>query len=274
MSFTFAKMQGAGNDFVVVRGEELNWSALAPEVCSRHFGVGADGILVALPSDRADLRMRMYNPDGTEDECGNGLRCVALFALEEGLVTRPEFELETLSGVKRVRVKRDRSQEALVTAEMGTPRLEPDEIPAHIHGPNALGVPLEVAGEVLEVHALSTGTAHTVIFEDVSEERFRRLSPALEYHPLFPERTSVMWSAPAGPNRFRVRIWERAAGETLACGTGACAVAAAAFLSGRAGRRVEVQSAGGLLVVEIGDDLSLRMTGPAAYTFRGTWSPG
>ncbi|MGV3720865.1 MAG: diaminopimelate epimerase [Actinomycetota bacterium] len=279
MSFSFAKMQGAGNDFVVVRGEERDWSALAPAVCARRFGGGSDGILVALPSEAADVRMRMYNPDGTEDECGNGLRCLALYALSEGLVDSADFRVETLSGVKAVAVQPTFPAEngsanwmqASVTADMGAPQLKPAAIPALVDGDDALGIRIGVGGETVEACALSTGTAHTVVFASVSEERFQRLSPLLEHHPLFPERTSIMWSDQTGPDRFRIRIWERGAGETLACGTGACAVAASAFLTGRAGRRVEVESRGGVLVVEIAADLSLRMTGPAAYSYRGVY---
>jgi len=279
MSFHFAKMQGAGNDFVVVRGEERDWSALAPEVCERRFGVGSDGILVALPSDVAEVRMRMYNPDGTEDECGNGLRCLALFALAEELVRDTSFSVETLSGVKQVSVQAIRTLAdgspdwalASVTADMGAPRLAPATIPALVDADSALGIRIEVGGEVIVASSLSTGTAHTVIFEAVTEERFQRLSPLLEHHPLFPERTSIMWSEPAGADRFRVRIWERGAGETLACGTGACAVAAAAHLTGRAGRRVQVESRGGLLEVEVAPDLSLRMTGPASFCYPGVY---
>jgi diaminopimelate epimerase len=269
MSFPFAKMQGAGNDFVVVRGEAHDWSALAPSLCSRHFGVGADGILVALPSERADVRMRMYNPDGTEDECGNGMRCLALFAVAEGLARGHRFQLETLSGIKAVDLHADGREQASVTVAMGRPDLSPAAVPVLVDGPTALGVPLALDGSDLELHVLSTGTAHTVIFEDINDERFRRLSPQLETHPLFPERTSIMWSHEIAPDRFRVRIWERGAGETYACGTGACAVAVAAHLSGRAGRRVDVVSRGGTLTIEIDENLFLRKTGPAAYVFRG-----
>jgi diaminopimelate epimerase len=271
MSFPFAKMQGAGNDFVVVRGEEHNWSALAPALCNRRSGVGADGILVALPSERADVRMRMYNPDGTEDECGNGMRCLALFAATEGMVRGSRFRVETLSGIKEVELSGAPDGATTVTVEMGRPDLAPSAVPVEVDGPTALGIPLEIDGETLELHVLSTGTAHTVIFEDVDDERFRRLSPQLETHQLFPERTSIMWSYPIGRDRFRIRIWERGAGETLACGTGACAVAVAAHLSGRAGSRVEVVSRGGTLIIEIADDLALRKTGPAAYVYRATW---
>lgn len=274
MKIRFTKMQGAGNDFLVVRGEEQDWPALAPALCSRHFGVGSDGILVALPSEAAEVCMRMYNPDGSEDECGNGLRCLALYALRRGFVSRPDFRVETLSGIKQVRVADRGSPEALVTADMGRAQLAPTAIPALFPGDSALGMPVEVEGERLLVYALSTGTAHTVIFEIPDEQRFQRLSPALERHLLFPERTSVMWTEVLGPDRVKLRIWERAAGETMACGTGACAVAVAAYLTGRTGSCVDVISSGGTLRVEVGEDLAVRLTGPAAFVFEGVWPEG
>lgn len=270
MPLPFTKMQGAGNDFVVVRGDDHDWSALAPTLCSRRTGVGADGVLAALPSDRADVRLRMFNPDGTEDECGNGLRCLALYARRRGLVAGDSFRVETLSGIKAVRVQ-DGPAEALVTAGMGRAVLLPERVPVRVEGERALGFPLVVAGRMLELHALSTGTTHTVIFHMPDDEEFREVSPRLETHPLFPERTTVMWAALEGAGLAHVRIWERGAGETLACGTGACAVAVAAYLSGRAGPRLRVRSRGGTLEVEVGAELELRMTGPAAEVYEGTW---
>jgi diaminopimelate epimerase len=269
----FTKMHGAGNDFIVVRDERRDWPALAPSFCARRFGVGSDGILVALPSTVAAVRMRMYNPDGTEDDCGNGLRCLALYALRRGMVSGPEFAVETLSGVRRARVEDGGSSEARVTVDMGRVDLRPEAIPARFEGDAALGVTLEVDGERLEVHSLSTGTAHTVIFECPEEQRFQRLSPLLEHHRLYPERTSVMWTDVLRRDLVRVRIWERGVGETLACGTGAAAAAVAAHLSGRTGSRVDVESRGGVLRVEVGEDLSLRVAGPAAFVLEGEWLP-
>lgn len=271
MSFPFAKMQGAGNDFIVVRGEEQDWSALAPRICDRHFGIGSDGILVALPSEQAHVRMRMYNPDGTEDDCGNGIRCLALFAVAEGMVSGSEFQIETLSGIKEIHLEPVSPREALVSVGMGKPSLAPASIPARWEGEHALGFPLQVDEELLDAYSVYTGTAHTVLFDRVEEARFQRLSPLLEVHPVFPERTSILWTHRLAADRFGVRIWERGVGETYACGTGACAVALTAHLTGRSGRRVEVVSRGGTLTVEIADDLSLRMTGPAAFVYRGTW---
>ncbi len=274
MRFAFTKMQGAGNDFIVVEGEDHDWSRLAPELCHRNFGAGADGILVALPSGIGAVRMRMYNPDGTEDDCGNGLRCLALFARRRGLVEADRFRIETLSGLKEVQVSAAGSRSASVTVRMGRPVLEPSGIPARFDGADVLGRRLTVEGEDLEIHSLFTGTAHTVLFETPDEERFQRLSPRIEHHPLFPERTSVLWTETAGNGSARVRIWERGVGETLACGTGAAAVAVASHLSGRAGSTVEVHSRGGVLRVEIAPDLSLTLTGPAALVYEGHWETG
>ena len=269
MQLPFTKMQGAGNDFVVVSGERSDWSELAVRLCCRRRGVGADGLLVALPSARAVVRMRMFNPDGTEDECGNGLRCLALYAFERRTVSGPEFSVETLSGVKTAQVRPEGAGRARVTVDLGRASLEPASVPILFSGENALDVPLEGGGEILRVHALSTGTAHTVLFEMPDEERFGRLSPLLEHHPAFPERTSGMWTEVESPERVRIRIWERGAGETLACGTGAAAVAVAAHLSGRTGRRVEVHSGGGTLLIEVSPDLAIRKTGPAVLVFEG-----
>jgi diaminopimelate epimerase len=269
MEFAFVKMHGAGNDFVVVEGEWEDWAALAPDLCDRRAGAGADGILVALPSATADVRMRMYNPDGTEDECGNGLRCLALYALRRGLVREPGFRVQTLAGVRGVRVEDREGREARVTTDLGRASLSPASIPALTDREDLLGFALPVGDETLEAHSLSTGTAHTVVFETPDAERFRRLSPRIEHHPMFPERTSVLWTEVTGSDSVRVRIWERGVGETLACGTGAAAVAAAAHLAGRTGPRVAVTSRGGTLEVVVGEKLSLTLTGPAAFVYEG-----
>ena len=273
MSFSFTKMHGAGNDFPVLHADAApaeTWPELARRLCDRHFGAGGDGLLVALPSSVADVRMRMFNPDGTEDECGNGLRCLALFAVNSGLVAGSEFSVETISGVKRAKVE-GRGDLATVTLEFGRADLSPAAVPTLLPGDPARGATLEVDGETLTVHPLSTGTAHTILFERPDEARFQRLSPLLELHPAFPERTSIMWTEVMAPDYARVRIWERGAGETLACGTGACAVAVAGYINGRTGRRVAVESRGGTLVVEVGEDLSLRLTGPATRVYEGRW---
>jgi diaminopimelate epimerase len=270
----FHKYQGAGNDFVIVAGDErpeTDWPALARALCPRHLAVGADGLLVCQQSAVADLRMRMYNPDGTEDMCGNGLRCLALYAVDEGL-TAGAFRVETLAGVRAVNVGTAREGAAEIRTEMGRADLRPAAIPMRHPGDRAVDVELEVAGEQVRLTALSTGTAHSVLFGPrPDDQRFRRLSPALELHPVFPERTSVLWATPLASSHLSLRIWERGVGETLACGTGACAAAVAARLHGLAGDRVLVDSPGGRLVVEVGPDLDLTLTGPAARVFAGEW---
>lgn len=267
MSIPFHKMQGAGNDFIVVRGEDRDWSALAPAMCDRHRGIGADGILVALESDKAELRMRMFNPDGTEDECGNGLRCIVRYAHEMGLITYPAFSVETLSGIRACEILAS----GLVRTGLGRADLRPSAVPVNWPRGNALGFPLKVGAEELEAYSLSTGTAHTVLFEMPDEARFQRLSPRIEVHKLFPERTSILWTHMENADRARIRIWERGAGETLACGTGAAAVAVAAFVTKRAGPRLEVTSRGGTLVVQVSIDLEIELTGPAEFVYEGEW---
>lgn len=271
MSFPFAKYQGAGNDFVVVQGDAVDWSGVAPRLCDRHRGAGADGLLVLLPSAVARFRMRMFNPDGTEDDCGNGLRCLALHAVLAGAVAGREFPVETLSGVKPVSVLELSDRSGWIQAGMGRAVLHPAAIPAEWPGSQIQDEPLPVGGEWLRLHSLSTGTAHTVLFDTPEEERFQRLSPLLERHPRFPERTSVLWTEVLDRERCRVRIWERGVGETLACGTGACAVAVAAYRAGRTGPRVRVLSRGGELHVRVADDLSLSLAGPAALVYRAVW---
>lgn len=270
MSIPFHKMQGAGNDFIVVRGEEHDWSALAPALCNRHEGIGADGILVALPTETADLRMRMFNPDGTEDECGNGLRCICLYGRELGIVKERAFRVQTLSGVRACEVLQTKGSPQVRT-ELGRADLRPAAVPVLWPEGNALGFPLRIGAETLDAYSLSTGTAHTVIFGIPDEARFQRLSPRIEVHKLFPERTSVLWTDIESRGRARVRIWERGAGETLACGTGAAAVAVAGYVTERTGPRLEVTSRGGTLTVEVSDDLEIELTGPAEFVFEGEW---
>jgi diaminopimelate epimerase len=275
----FWKYQGAGNDFVLVEAGDAesnsDWPALARQLCPRHWAVGADGLLVLSRDGERDLRMRMFNPDGTEDMCGNGLRCAALHAVERlGLPT--ELTVATLAGERRIAVRLTGDGRAEVRAEMGRADLRPAAIPMRWSGERAVDLPVSVDGTDVRLTALSTGTAHAVLFGPPPENAtFLRLSPALETHALFPERTSVLWATPEGSDGLSLRIWERGVGETLACGTGACAAAVAAVVNGLAGRQVAVRSPGGVLRVEIGPDLELTLTGPAARVFRGEWpTPG
>ncbi len=279
----FTKMQGVGNDFVVLDAAELPQesllSDLAVTLCDRKFGIGADGLLaVSENAPNALFRMRMFNPDGTEDMCGNGLRCVSLWALRAGwLGMDTEFVVAVKDGLRAVRVLQPDpdGRNGLFGVDMGVPLFAPSQIPFCAPSETAaiVGFPLTVGGEQLTLTAVNTGSTHTVIFgPPPSEEVFQRVSPLLETHPLFPERTSVLWATPEGDNRFAVRIWERGAGETWGCGTGECAVGVAAVTNGLSARGVpiEVVSKGGTLQITWpGGQSSVDMVGPAQVVFDG-----
>lgn len=270
----FHKLQGAGNDFVVLDlfarplPSDFDFPRAALALCDRHFGVGADGLLTLEASDSGcDARMRMWNPDGSEDMCGNGLRCVAHLAWRQKIVTRPAFRIQTLAGTRRVEIL----ENGLIRAEMGEPIFEPRLIPVAVAGDDALHLEIDFPERVFAASSLSTGSTHTVLFldEPLSEADFQKYGPLLEHHPLFPTRTSLMLAVADGPNRFLIRIWERGAGETWACGTGACAVAVAAQTTSRAQGPVQVQSKGGLLQVEWQPGNPITLTGPARAVFEG-----
>ena len=277
LPLSFHKMHGAGNDFVLLDAlrspisPQLDTTELAQLLCARHFGVGADGLLSLETSDVADALMRMWNPDGTPDMCGNGLRCVAQLAHQLGYVQKNNFSIETIAGIRQIQKLGD----GRIRTSMGIPQWTPTIVPIAATAPLMDGT-LEVYGEVLHnVSALSTGSTHTVIFRDapLSESEFQRLSPKLENHSLFPARTSIMWAVPDGANKFAIRIWERGAGETLACGTGACAVGVAAMATGRAHGPILVKSRGGELEVEWNaPDGEIYLTGHATYVYAGNWS--
>ncbi len=268
----FSKMQGVGNDFVVIAEEAVSslfLPDLARRLCRRRFAIGADGLLVVGRGSRHAVRMRMFNPDGTEDMCGNGLRCVAKWAVLRGLTADTRFVVQTIDGDKRVELLPD----GRVRAELGEPRLEPWQIPVLATQSPVKDLPVETPGGVVRVSALSTGSTHSVLFVDSlpDDERFLRDSPAIENHPLFPQRTSVLWTVVESPSRLRLRIWERGAGETLACGTGACAAAVAAQLHGLAGEFVDVYSAGGVLHVEWRPGEPIYLTGAAELVYEGCY---
>lgn len=269
-------MQGVGNDFIVVdarASRPLDWAALAREVCDRRFGIGADGLLVIETSHIADIAMRMYNPDGTPDVCGNGLRCVARYVLEKSGNSASTLRIATLAGVRETELYRAPSGECHVTVDMGKPRFNPADIPMRVQGPAVMDYPLEVDGETFPVTALSTGSAHAVLFveELPDDSTFFRISPRIEHHHAFPERTSLMWTRVESSSRLQLRIWERAVGETWGCGTGACAAAVAAILHSFVRGPVTVASRGGELVIDWKEGKTIRMTGPAEYVFEGAY---
>ena len=270
MGIPFVKMHGLGNDFVVVderRGDRRGWKRLAPRIAHRRLGVGCDQVLVLRPSERADVAVAFYNADGSPaGMCGNGLRCVARYLAErEG--AGPSLRVETPSGVVAVRVADDGAE-----VDLGPPRFEGHEIPARADRP-VREHPLPLGETSVKVTCVSVGNPHAVVFvDDADAYPVEEVGPRIERHPFFPERTNVEFVQVLAPNRIRMRVWERGAGLTPACGSGAAAAAVAANWTGRCGRDVTVVLDGGELAVRW--DPGTRhvfLAGPAAFVFEGTW---
>lgn len=263
----FVKMHGLGNDFLLCTPEMVKPFALSPylvqKLCDRHFGIGADGVIEVLPSEVADVRMRIWNADGSEAEmCGNGIRCLAKFAFERGIVTKSTFRVETRAGIVTPRVLQEKGRVVSVIVDMGKPSFMPSTIPMLVHGENALFVPIRIEDREFTVAGVSMGNPHAVIFE--FPENWKHYGSLIERHPLFPHRTNVEFVQVVNPRDIVVRVWERGVGATLACGTGACAAVAAGVERGILDRRVRVQLPGGELHVtwEEGDG-HIYLEGPA-----------
>ncbi|MDI3257156.1 MAG: diaminopimelate epimerase [Kyrpidia sp.] len=269
----FVKMHGLGNDFVVVERDEVpdGTPGLARKLCDRHFGIGADGLVFVLPSKRADIRMRIFNADGSEaEQCGNAIRCVGKYAFERGLVQRRDLTVETPAGLQRIALGGEGSRVENVTVDMGEPVLEGRRIPVAGEEGRVVARPLEVEERRLAFTAVSMGNPHAVIFvDDLGRIDVPRIGPRVETDPLFPHRVNVGFARVAGPGEIELRVWERGCGETLACGTGACAAAVAGVLEGRSGRQVRVRLPGGDLWIEWREDGRVYMTGPAEEVFHG-----
>lgn len=269
-------MHGLGNDFVVLDDRDCSLAedslpALAVRLCDRHFGVGADGLILVRPSEAADFQMRVINSDGSEAEmCGNGIRCFAVFLHEKGITTKSPVSVETRAGVLSVDISRDASGASLVRVDMGEPAADRASVPMTGEG-SALNVPLEVGDRTLVVNGVSMGNPHAVVFLDSLEGfDWQRYGPQLMRHPAFPKQTNVHFVEKVGTDELRVKVWERGAGPTLACGTGACAVTTAAVLNGLTGRNVTVHLPGGPLRIEWDEATNhLFMTGPAVSVFEG-----
>ncbi|NPV47337.1 MAG: diaminopimelate epimerase [Armatimonadetes bacterium] len=267
----FTKMHGLGNDYLYFDGfaedlERYDLARLSQLLSDRHFGVGSDGIILILPSDRADFRMRMFNSDGSEGEmCGNGIRCFAKFVYDRGLTTKTELEVETGAGIIRPTMIVENGKVTWVRVDMGQPRLKRGQIPmgGDPEAP-AQGVVIELPGKAYTAHCVSMGNPHCVIFVDeITDAQVLGDGPLLETHELFPRKTNVEFAQVLSSRELRMRVWERGAGETLACGTGACATAVAAHLAGHCGREVTVHLRGGDLKIEWRADDRVMMTGPA-----------
>ncbi len=269
----FAKLHGTANDFVYVDARDGfpgDPAALAPRLCDRHRGIGADGLILLLRSETADCRMRIYNADGSVAEmCGNGIRGFAKFVHDRGLVRADPLRVETDAGVKTVRWELRDGRVARVTVDMGTPVWDGRQIPVDADG-EVIERPLAVDGTTYTVTCVSMGNPHCVVFrEEIASLPLPVLGPRFEHHPFFPRRVNTEFIRVAGPGRLEMRVWERGAGETLACGTGACAAAVAAARTGRADRHVTVALPGGELEIEWRADDRVLMTGDAVEAFEG-----
>jgi diaminopimelate epimerase len=275
----FAKLHGTGNDFVVVdaRTVDRDWVALARAICDRHFGVGADGLILAAASQTADVRMRIFNADGSEAEMsGNGMRCLVKFAVDDGIVEprKDSFDVETGAGVLRVHVTSSAGRVTDVRESMGPPRLDPREIPIAIEAPAPLrNIPLAIDGRMLAITPVSMGNPHAVYFQDAAVEAFplHILGPLVEHHALFPNRTNFEVVRMTGDDAAEMRVWERGVGETLSCGSGASATMVAGRLLGLLGDTLELRVPGGTLQLEWDGEGDVILSGPVEEVFRGTW---
>jgi diaminopimelate epimerase len=275
----FAKLHGAGNDFFVVngRGQERDWSGLAVAMCERYTGAGADGLLVALPSQRARSRMLLFNADGSEAEMsGNGVRCFAKYVVESGLATPDgdDLSVETGAGIIVVRLLRSGGSVTGATVDMGPPRFEPKDVPVAVERPAPvldLPVPLDGAGYV--VNCVSMGNPHAVHFtqEPVAGFPLRDVGPRIEHHPLFPARVNFEVARVLDRRHIESRTWERGVGETQACGTGASAIMVSARLHGLVDDVVEIKEPGGVLTLRWNGEGNVFLSGPAAYVYSGDW---
>ena len=268
----FTKMQATGNDFVVIEtNRNRDWSVLAKAMCERRFGVGADGIILVMPSNKANIRMRMFNPDGSEAEaCGNGMRCLARYAIDRGLVDSAEITIETLGGPRKAR-----PIGKLIQVDMGEPIFKADLIPVKGTRDKVMDYPLNVDGRQLSLNCLSMGNPHAVLFIDEPVENFplEIVGPKVEHNSFFPKRVNFEIANVIGKNKIRARVWERGAGETLSCGTGACAIAVAARMHKYCNKTVGIVLPGGTLIIDWDGKGEVKLTGPAEEVFKGEW-PG
>lgn len=273
----FTKMHGTGNDYIYVNGfeEKLeNPSEAAVKLSDRRFGIGSDGLILILPSDVADCRMEMFNADGSIGKmCGNGIRCVAKYVYDRGLVKKDVLRVETRSGVKTLQLRVEDGKVASVRVNMGQPELDPEKIPVLFSKDRMVDEEVYTpSGNVWRVTCVSMGNPHAVIFvDDVEGLDLPAIGPEMEKHAMFPERANIEFAQVTGPHEVQMRVWERGSGETLACGTGACACAVASVLTGKTDRDVTVHLRGGDLHIFWDPDTDdVYMEGPAAFVFDGT----
>ncbi|MBR2186365.1 MAG: diaminopimelate epimerase [Lachnospiraceae bacterium] len=277
----FTKMQGIGNDYVYINGFEEKFAdhpGMSVKVSDRHFGIGSDGLIIINPSDKADFEMEMYNADGSRSEmCGNGIRCVGKFVYDKGLTDKTEITVDTLAGVKKLKLFTENGRVKSVTVDMGEPILKAEDIPVNIPGisgdtEKVVSVPIEVKGKEYKITCVSMGNPHGVVFvpEDPGDLNLEALGPDFENHAYFPNRVNTEFIYVKDRKNLIMRVWERGSGETFACGTGACASLVAAVLNGLSDREVDIKLLGGTLHIKWDeDDGHVYMTGPAETVFEG-----
>lgn len=271
----FTKMQGIGNDYVYVNCFEEKVedpSALAIQVSDRHFGIGSDGLILICPSEVADCEMAMYNADGSRGEmCGNGVRCVGKYMYDYGLTDKTEITVETLAGIKTLQLFVENGKVAKVRVDMGSPILTPAEIPVVAEGDKAVDEPILVDGKEYHMTCVSMGNPHCVVFmDDVENFEIEKTGPLFENYKDFPKRINTEFVKVIDEHTLKMRVWERGSGETLACGTGACATAVAAVLNGHCNGEILIHLLGGDLKIEWDKETNhVFMTGPAAISFEG-----
>lgn len=272
----FTKMHGAGNDYIYVDGFKNNIenpSQLAIELSNRNFGIGSDGLVLILPSETCDFRMQMLNSDGSEAEmCGNASRCIGKYVYDNGLTQKKEITLETKAGVKYLTLLEGDDKKRKVTVDMGEPILDPVLIPVNAPTQPVLNFPLDIDGKIWNISCVSMGNPHAVIFtENIKGLDLPVLGPKFENNPIFPKRTNTEFIEVIDRKTLNMRVWERGAGETLACGTGACAVAVASVLNNLTDRYVKIHLLGGDLEIEWRESNNhVYMTGEAVTVFEGT----
>jgi len=282
----FTKVQGTGNDFILIepdRGKpERDWVQTAKAICDRHFGIGGDGLLLVLPSDVADFRMRIFNADGSEAEmCGNGVRCVAKYAFERGLIDTEsqEISIETLAGIKRLGLCKSGDKVVGIRVNMGKPIFDAEEIPVTVESDKRelldikliSNYPVVIGDRELSLSFVSMGNPHAVYFsqQPVSDFPLSEIGPEVERHEMFPNRVNFEVASVISRQFIEARVWERGAGETLACGTGACAIAVVSQIHGYTDNKVDIKLPGGILNVEWDGTGDVFMSGPAEIVFTG-----
>lgn len=274
----FTKMQGLGNDYVYVNcfSEKIkDPAAMARAVSDRHFGVGADGLIMINPSKTADFEMEMYNADGSRGEmCGNGIRCVAKYVYDYGLTDKTSISIETLAGIKYLDLAVEDGKVKLVKVDMGKPEFLPEKIPVEAEGDQVVDAPISAGGKEYRMTCVSMGNPHAVVFVDcdVNDIPLEQIGPGFENHERFPRRVNTEFVRVLDRKTAEMRVWERGSGETLACGTGACAVAVACVLNGLTEEEITVRLLGGDLLIRWDrDNDRVYMTGPAEVVFDGEW---